>query len=519
MQPASFGSPLAHPGPVGTSVFWFAALVLALCALRQYLAGAWLQLDNDLGWHLGYGHMVLQSLSLPGPDTWTWTASGQPYQLTQLGGEVLLAAAERLGGPTGLGLLMSACLAVTLSLSFAACRIAGASPMRAAAVCLVVLLPLFAGTVRPAVFGWLLLAWLTFHSTRLLADGNRWDAAACAAICTLWTSVHGSFPVGLVVLACVLAHAALHKLSGQVSPGDSPAQESVAAVGTQASLGWLTGCGAAAVLGSLLANPYGADAWRAVWVVAQLETTRQAHFADWQPVHLLSGLGLPSLWALAALVILARRPGSSWPLLAACAAVAAIGLTAQRAVALSAILAAPLLARALSRSEEQASTSAAIAQGDDKSLGGGLLDRAWAGAAASALAAAALVSVNITPQSIARAEEAIYPSRVAPALVAATPGRKLFCEAEQGGWWIRRYPQMLVSLDGRADLHPDAAYFLHDRIIQAKPGWQQDLERLDPDAASLRKASPLAAELARFAGWRKVAEDENYVAFVRTTTR
>jgi len=499
--------PLAAPGQVAPqALLWFAAAVLCLCALRLWVAGPWLQLDNDLGWHLAYGHLMLDSRALPGPDQWSWTARGQPYQLTQAGGEVLLAAAERLAGATGIGRLMSASLAATVCLVFASCCIAGARPWLAAGITLGALLPLWAGTARPAAFGWLLLAWLTLHAARLLRRANPGDALACAFICALWPSVHGSFPLGFAVMgATFLVAAALHRerrraaaVSGHLPPR--------AGVGR-----WLAGCAGAALMASVLLTPYGpGDAWAAVWVVAQLETTRQAYFADWRPVHLLSGLGLPALWALLAMLILARRPGSSWALLAGCAAVAAIGLSAQRGVALAAILGAPLLARALSRPEP---ASACVARASPPSRSA----RAARGLGwCSAFGAAALLALpEVSPASVQRAEAAVYPVNVAAALVQAAPGRRLLCEAEQGGWWIRRHPQMLVSLDGRADLHPDQAYWRHDRIMQLRPGWQQALQELDPDAASVRKASALAGELSRSPAWRLVAQDENYMAFVR----
>jgi hypothetical protein len=75
---------------------------------------------------------------------------------------------------------------------------------------------------------------------------------------------------------------------------------------------------------------------------------------------------------------------------------------------------------------------------------------------------------------------------------------------------------MLVSLDGRADLHPDQGYWRHERILQLRPGWQRDLEDMDPDAVSVRRASPLAGELLHARGWRLVAQDELYLGFVRS---
>lgn len=506
LLPARLGQPLAPAGFVAQGpLLGFAALVLVLCALRQGAAGAWLLLDNDLGWHLSYGHALLDSLSLPGPDTWSWTAFGQTYQLTQAGGELLLAAAESVGGATGIVMLMSGCLALTVTLAFAACCVAGARPLLAAGVTLAVLLPLWAGTARPAAFGWLLLAWLVLHLARLLRSGLRADALACAGICTVWTSVHGSFPIGLLLLLCVFPVAALqYSARSRVPEAPLEPQQGLASPAV------LAVCGAGALLGSLLLNPYGPDAWRAVWTVSQLETTRQAYFADWRPVHLLSGMGVSAWWALLALLVLARRPGTTWPLLLACLAVALLGVSAQRGVALAAILAAPLLARALAH---------APAPEPEPTPSRPPTRRAWPGwlPAAAALAGAILLSLQrVSPQEVETAEAAIYPVRTAGALVAAAPGRRLLCEAEQGGWWIRRYPQMLVSLDGRADLHPDQAYWRHERILQLRPGWQRDLQEMDPDAVSVRRASPLAGELLQARGWRLVAQDGLYLAFVRS---
>ena len=86
----------------------------------------------DLAYHLRAGEMTLDTGRIPMTDTFTFTAAGASWMNQQWGAQVILAAAFRVAGWTGLVLLRAGLIGLTFGLLFEACRRRGIDLRRAA---------------------------------------------------------------------------------------------------------------------------------------------------------------------------------------------------------------------------------------------------------------------------------------------------------------------------------------------------------------------------------------------------
>lgn len=296
----------------------FVAIAFALLCWRAAIAGPWLLLDADLGWHLGYGEWIATHLGLPEVDEWSFTKLGGQYQLTQWGGETLLGVANMLGGATGLLLLNCVVVGATLGVMYATAtglvgRTLGAIVVGASGFML------FAGAVRPTMFSWLLAAVLTMVCIKAVRETGRWVMLATAAVVAVWTNVHGSF-----------ALAAVAGVAFWVCMGIQRWREGRIPEVKQCAVAVLLVCTAT------LLNPYGWKVWSAVYTVATLETTQTRYFSDWKAPEILSGLAWPAWMAMGALLTAVMRR-QSWWMPVACMGVACLSLSAQRNAGLASV--------------------------------------------------------------------------------------------------------------------------------------------------------------------------------------
>jgi hypothetical protein len=157
----------------------------------------------DLAYHLRAGAITLDTASIPRFDTFTFTATGEPWQNQQWGAQVVLAVAYRLAGWTGLVLLRAALVGVAFGLLFDICRRRSGSVRiaawltLAAFVCTAVTLGL-----RPQLFAITLFAavlWLVVQ--RRERPRLAWLVVALVLV---WANVHGSFFLGPLLVGIAL---------------------------------------------------------------------------------------------------------------------------------------------------------------------------------------------------------------------------------------------------------------------------------------------------------------------------
>lgn len=179
----------------------FLALLGGLAAVSSNPVSAskfWLL--GDTWWHLAIGRQVLATHSWPSADIYSFTMHGKPWVAYQWLGEVIMAAAWRIGHLRGLMVLLTALSgAVTLLLfyySYLRTRNALASFLACA-----VLLPLasLSFSLRPQLLGYAYLV-ITLIVLERFRQGHPKAVWALPPVFLLWVNTHGTFVLGLLVL-------------------------------------------------------------------------------------------------------------------------------------------------------------------------------------------------------------------------------------------------------------------------------------------------------------------------------
>jgi hypothetical protein len=176
----------------------------------------------DLGYHLAYGDRFLDTGQLvdtnefiytlpgpgearpePGPGCW-YDADGR-YRFANANWltQVIMSAVYRAGGETGLGLLQAALAAGIILLALLAMSRSGVPPLwRAAGLILIAVVAQGRFSVRPEVFGYLMLA----AQLCVLANGPKsWrGGAVLVALQLLLVNLHSYFMLGLALTGAVL---------------------------------------------------------------------------------------------------------------------------------------------------------------------------------------------------------------------------------------------------------------------------------------------------------------------------
>jgi hypothetical protein len=184
-------------------VFMGACLVLGAFgnSSASDLAGGKAFVEGDTWQHLAVGERILSTHSWPTTDVYSFTVHGTPWIAYEWLGEVLTALAMRIGGLRGMIVLLVVLAAsFTLLLYYYAWLCSG--NVKAAAVACVAVLPL-AGTyftLRPQLAGYclFLIALIALEQFRRGRSNALW---ALPGVFLIWVNTHGSFLIGLLVVA------------------------------------------------------------------------------------------------------------------------------------------------------------------------------------------------------------------------------------------------------------------------------------------------------------------------------
>ncbi|HEY4300231.1 MAG TPA: hypothetical protein VGM73_05125 [Candidatus Didemnitutus sp.] len=291
-------------------------------------AFAWLRFsdniaDNDLWGHVLYGERNLAAGAIERTDPFSWTATGQPWINHEVLAEIALGGAHRVGGATGLWLLMIALSAATVLWALRQ-GAAGDTDQRWAAVLLLGASVNFIAlgcAARPQLFTLLALVAL-FSALRGFFGGRLAAGSMLPPLFALWANAHGGFLAGLLVLVVAavseIALLVVPRLAGAI-PFAPPSWRP----------GWMRI--AATTVISILAvalNPWGLGLLR--WTIASVALARP-HITEWQPMALNAGNAafFIVLVLSAAGWIVSRRPRRLWEA-AALALLAAMAVASRR---------------------------------------------------------------------------------------------------------------------------------------------------------------------------------------------
>ncbi|MES2001490.1 MAG: hypothetical protein V4444_04175 [Pseudomonadota bacterium] len=429
--------------------------------------------DGDVSWHIATGQWIIAHQSVPHTDPFSFTWAGKPWVPIEWGAEVIMAGVYRAAAYAGLAALATLVLGALSGLVyFNAIRFVRPWVALGAVVAMdLVLVPMT--LVRPHLLAWPLIALWTLVMLRAREKG-RAPPFAAALLMVVWANLHGSFVMGLAI-------AAAFGLDALLSDPDK------AKVLRQWGLFGL------ACLAAIFINANGVE--------GVLHPLRIANLAmlplidEWKPS---SPAVTPFFFAVlvaVAVLLWRRRPRLSamrWLLLGALLVLAMIQVRHQ---AVLAIVAAMVLPTGFESSGEVAK-----------------VDRRLAGVAAAAIGVLALVRASLPLQP---PESETNPWLLIAAVPAELRALPVLNGYSMGG------PLVLAGIrpyvDGRGDMYGDELVVGYKKITLG--------DAAELDAVTRRwgirwailphRYTRLLALLDRTPGWRKIADTQSGVIYVR----
>ena len=438
--------------------------------------------DSDVFWHLALGHQALRgSIALPESlSGLSWTALGYPGSSDQWLGQAFWALADEAAGWRGIVALRAVAVALLVGIIvYAALREQPGRPLGAVLAALpAIALSRFVWTERPELFGFVCFALLAV----LLRKARSGSDAALywlPPLIVVWANLHGSFALGVVLVACVALEGAIAQ----------PSRRRIYAVAT---------------IGSLVATlltPANIAAWTAPGFHL-LHPPREIQEWSVPDVTTLPG----AIFALAifatfttALFARSRAPREAAVLLP----VLFVSMIATRQMPLFAIAAAPYLAAY--GGEAMAEIAALLRLPTPRFTPvarrpGRVVDVLALAVAAVALAAAAATGTDAPALGG-------YPTAALPEL---RPGPGLLNQYDWGGYLIASAPRTPVFVDGRLIPYLNGVLSDYSTVLGVRPGWRDIIRRRGIRQILVRPTDPLAVR-ARDLGWPIRASSDTFV--------
>jgi hypothetical protein len=461
---------------------------------------------HDFWWHLRIGQIVAEA-GIPRTNMFAWTVpTNQPFVYAAWLGDWLFYQMYLLAGLQGpvlarnlLGILAFALVLLDAWRRSGAWRLAGLAVFLAGAMAINNL------TTRPQNWAWAPFMAYVIILGAYAARQVGWRALlALPPLMVFWVNAHGSFVLGLALLALYCVGEAMRMLLRQP---DAPDLRRLAALGATAI----------ATLAATGVNPIGVDIFGYVLKLLT-DPPSQGLVNEWQPptVRSLAGQAffLATLLLIAALA-LGRRRLSLTDTLLLCAFLW-LAWSGMRYVVWFGMLAMPMLAQCLARP-----SSRPVPQRGDL----------FAGVVAVALVAG--VSALQPPLKPLLALPAPYRALFAdlpdaPLLYSADtpvgaaaylrdhPGGRLFNDMAYGSYLIWSLPEPQVFVDTRVELYPLALWEDYLALGEARD-YATLIERYGIDRALLSRSrqAPLVAALANDSGWIVEYEDRFSILYRR----
>ena len=449
--------------------------------------------DTDFYWHLTYGQWIVDHRAIPPVDFFSWTFSGQPYQLTQWLGEAMMGLAYQMAGLDGTKLLSVLLAAITIGFAWLAARryVHTAAAFGLAVMCNLVQI---VTPMRPQLFSFALLAVATYMVVSFMDTRRVRYLAGYPLMMAAWVNLHGGFIVGLLLLGLMATGLTVEAVISRRIKDE---------LRTLVAAWSIVG---ASLLATFL-NPYGVKAILTVIMIGGLRSS--SVISEWMPVNLTTELGwfyLLNLVPFVALMVISGcRPRVTHGLIATFFLV--FGVMANRQVAMCAAVMAPMTAALLARTPHYARMQPTMVDPSRPVL--------------YSLIAAVLVgtfpAVAATGNGTWAATMNLqYPVKATDFVEKNGLTDRLMSDTLEASYLIHR--GVPVFVDGRMDLYRDQHFFEWYLASRAAPGWGKVLEKHRPSALLLRLDMAIRQAALATGSWKQVYEDDRYSVLVPTAS-
>jgi hypothetical protein len=490
--PIPSSSSAASVRTLGRRLFCFPVLLGVLLVAGVVVSLRLSLPDPDTWFHVAAGEEILATHTLPSTDHYSFTAYGNDSIAPEWLGEVLIAAAGRLGGLRGLMalLVIGSCALMLLLYYYAALRSANS---KAAFASCILLLPLITGFchLRPQLFGYMLLLVALIWLERF-RQGRQRSLWALPVLFVFWVNLHGTFIFGLMAVG-------LYWVSGLVSfrMGGIVAERWTDRQRRHLLLVMLF------CIAVLPLTPYGAKLASYTFHVIRHASLGMANITEYQPLgayppllKLFLALILPFVLAQVLFAFTYRL--EEMVLLLAAVYGASVH---SRLLLFFGVVFAPLLALLLSRWIPRYEAAK---------------DRHLLNAALTVLIGAGLLKALPSRNDLQQQVAAEYPRRALDYLRAHPAVGPMFNDYGWGGYLIWAYPERKVFIDGRSQIYEDNGVYQDYLSIM---GVEKDtlvlLRKYNVDACLVSARSPIATFLGALPDWQRAYSDDLSTILVR----
>jgi hypothetical protein len=487
----------------------FVSFVVLFYCLFFYGGTEQLFRDSDTGWHIRNGETILATGQIPRVDPYSFTRQGEPWFPWEWGADMLMGYVHKHSNLSGISLLYASLIAVATWLWFQLNWRLNGNFLLACALAS----PMLSTTnlhwlARPHIFSWVFLLVLLIRAETVPVQFRWRDAIGFALFSALWANMHGSFFLGPVIALIYAAGWMVRPLIWNVGGG------------SQAK--WFLLAAASLAAGSL-ANPFGPALHIHVFTyLNDMELLRRVgefqsfNFHVEGAFQIVLTLGIAALGGFVALS--SRKPHHFLLAIMFCA----MALRSARGLPLVALLLLPVANGAITEALRRA-------KGLRPWLRGGLdttmdyCDRLRAidsNLRGYALIPAVLLLAFIILHAPAVAARTGFPPSEFPVAAAAEieklpENARLLAPDKFGGYLIYRFAgRRKVYFDGRSDFYGSTFMKEYIKLVEVRPGWQEQIEKWKFTHALLPNTYSLIPALEQ-AGWKRLYRDASVTLLIR----
>lgn len=454
--------------------------------------------DPDFWWHLRAGQYMVENATIPHTDPFTFTAQGKAWVTHEWLSEIFIFGVYRLGGLAALIILFSGIITLAFALTYA--RSQGKPYLAGFALLLGALATAPTWGVRPQMLTLLLMSAFLFLLDRFVTTRENKFLFPLPCLMLLWVNLHSGYAIGLIVIGAywfaAFAEGIAFLVRRQRAKNSLEAEPALSPRNTRALLIVL-----ALVFLAVLVNPNGARMF--IYPFETLTSpAMQRYIQEWFSPDFHQTEWLPFAFLIVSLLattLLARARVPLAHILLLCA-LGLLALRSARNIPLFVLVAIPVL------SAQLAAWIPLRASNTPTPRPLRIINRVIV----AAFALGALLRVGGVLSNQAAVEREKFPAAAVEWIQQNRPAPNIYNSYGWGGYLIwKLYPDYLVYIDGRADVHGDA--FIEDflEIYRASAGWENKLAEKDVRLVLLEPDAPLANALANDAQWTRVFSDEH----------
>lgn len=475
-----------------------AAMVAVLVVLIRRVG------DPDFWWHLATARWILDNHALPSHDLFTYTVPGHVWTDHEYGTELFIIGLFRAGGFAAVSLGFALVTWLGFWLILARTRLQRTPALITAAVlglAAVTGVAVWGPRSQMVTFAFtcLELYWLEAYM-RGRSRALYW----LPLVVVLWANLHGGFVVSLVFVGVAMV---VEAVLAVVSRGDGAHRGRALRL-----LAVLVACGVAG-----LVSPHGFELYTYA-VKTQFSSVQQGFIAEWHSpdFHRLDERGLEAMILLLAIGFAVRRPRLWDVAVGVVATVLALQSVRHTVIFVAAV--APIIAWSYGEAWDALALRRRM---DGWTAARVPLLRGVAALLIVACVAGTAVVARSTLRGQSASTAANFPTGAADWLAAhPQTGTRMFNAYDWGGYLIYRFdypPERTrpVFSFGEAELMGDPLMQELSDIENAKPDWQDILDRNGVDYVVERPDSPLSMALSIAPGWTKAYDDGFAVIFAK----